>query len=203
MSKIEVPPAEILVFYGPMFSGKTAAMAAALSIEQEVLQRKVQAFKPIIDDRGEGLAKIRSKNGLEFPATPIHSPEEILEKLYEGVQMVGIDEGQFLASGIVAVVRELAQGRGIKVAIAGLPTDFRGEPFGMMPILLAIAQKRIEFKAICTHRDGSDGDICGNDATQTQRLIDGKPAKYDDPIVLVGADNCYEARCFRHHFVPR
>jgi thymidine kinase len=198
-----VEPGEIWVYFGPMFSGKTEALIGSLRRERDIAGKAVQVFKPVIDDRGEGLNIIKSKDGREFPATPIYSAKEILKKLKKGVETVGIDEVQFLAPGLIAVVRELAEGRGIKVAVAGLPTDFRGEPFGAMPELMAIAQKRLEFTAVCTYREAPGMRVCGAEATQTQRLIDGMPARYDDSVVVVGGKELYEARCIKHHLVPR
>jgi thymidine kinase len=108
--------------------------------------------------------------------------------------VVGIDEAQFMDAEVVEVARELA-GRGVRVLIAGLDTDFRGEPFGSMPVLMSEAEKVDKLHAICM--------VCGDDASRTQRLVNGKPARYDDPIVIVGASEMYEARCRLHHEIPR
>ncbi len=108
--------------------------------------------------------------------------------------MVGIDEGNFLDAGIVEVVGQLAE-RGIRVIIAGLDMDFRGEPFGCMPELMARAEKVDKLQAICM--------VCGEPASRSQRLVDGRPARYHDPVIIVGAAEIYEARCRKHHEVPR
>ena len=108
--------------------------------------------------------------------------------------MVGIDEAQFFDSDIVPIVQSLAD-RGIRVLIAGLDTDFRGEPFGPMPLLMAAAENVDKLHAICM--------MCGEAASRTQRLVNGKPAHYNDPVVIVGASELYEARCREHHDVPR
>ena len=108
--------------------------------------------------------------------------------------MVGIDEAQFIDPQIVEVVETLAS-RGVRVILAGLDMDFRGEPFGSMPILMARAERVDKLQAICM--------VCGEPASRTQRLVNGKPARYDDPVVIVGAAEMYEARCRSHHQVPR
>jgi thymidine kinase len=198
--KPEAGPGEILVYYGPMFSGKTEGMIDAM-VRAQIGKQKVQVFKPIIDNRGEGLNKVRGKAGSEFPATPVHKAEEILAKMEPNVDVVGIDEAQFLNSKIIGVVRELSRLQK-KVVVAGLPADFRGEPFGSMPELMAISHTLMRCLAVCTFIE-VDGEMCRADATQTQRIVNGKPAKYGDPIVLVGAEEAYEARCRKHHFVPR
>ncbi len=108
--------------------------------------------------------------------------------------MVGIDEAQFFDAHVVQVAQQLAT-RGIRVLVAGLDTDFRGEPFGPMPVLMSVAEHVDKLHAICM--------VCGGEAARTQRLVNGKPARYDDPVVIVGASEMYEARCRLHHEVPR
>jgi thymidine kinase len=95
---------------------------------------------------------------------------------------------------VVTIARELAD-KGIRVLVAGLDQDFRGEPFGPMPALMSLAERVDKIHAICM--------VCGDEASRTQRLVNGKPARYDDPVVIVGASEMYEARCRRHHEVPR
>ena len=107
--------------------------------------------------------------------------------------MIGIDEAQFFSNKIVEVGEDLVE-RGIRVIFAGLDTDFRGEPFGSMPVLMAKAERVDKLHAICM--------VCGGSASKTQRLVDGKPAHYDDPLVIVGTSEMYEARCRKHHEVP-
>ena len=108
--------------------------------------------------------------------------------------VVGIDEAQFFDPEIVNVAQELA-GRGVRVLMAGLDMDFRGEPFGSMPVLMSEAEDVSKLHAICM--------VCGDDASRTQRLVNGKPARYADPVVIVGASELYEARCRQHHEVPK
>jgi thymidine kinase len=204
VGRIEVP-GEITVCFGPMFSGKTEWLIREL-VWAKFQRKKSVAFKPGIDDRGEGLGLIKGKRVGEFPAISVENPDGIeqmilaLEKTKKIIRVVGIDEAQFFGSAIVEVVERLSN-MGKRVVVAGLPTDFRGEPFGSIPALIAIADKHVQLTAVCTHRDGR-GRTCGAEARRTQRLIDGKPAAYDDPIILVGGSEAYEARCRRHHEVP-
>lgn len=131
---------------------------------------------------------------MDYEAIPIKSSEELLEKLDPEATVVGVDEAQFFDDGIVDVVNQLAE-RGLRVIVTGLDTDFRGEPFGCMPFMTAKADKVDKLTAICV--------VCGEPATRTQRLVGGKPAKYDEPIVVVGAAEMYEARCRHCHRVPK
>ena len=114
--------------------------------------------------------------------------------LLDDVTVVAIDEAQFFGEGIIPVVQDLVD-RGIRVIVAGLDMDFRGVPFGQMPKLLALAEIVDKLHAICM--------VCGEEATRTQRLVDGEPAYHDDPIIIVGASEMYEARCRIHHQVPK
>ena len=176
---------------GSMFCGKTEELIRRLR-RATIAQQRVQVFKPHIDDR-YGLDEITSHNGQNIEATNIKSPQDILSQLDEDTTVVAVDEVQFLHSDIVDVVNELAA-RKIRVILAGLDTDFRGEPFGSMPALMAQAEEVTKLRAICMK--------CGEDASRTQRLVDGHPAYYDDPVILVGAKESYEPRCREHHSVP-
>jgi thymidine kinase len=133
-----------------------------------------------------------SHSGFSFNAIPVEDPKTILKMAYEA-EVVGIDESQFFTPDLIPVIQELLL-RKKRVIVAGLDLDFRGEPFGIMPNLLAMADEVMKLHAICS--------VCGNIATKTQRLIDGKPARYDDPTILVGGLETYEARCNLHHEVP-
>lgn len=177
---------------GSMFSGKTEEMIRRLR-RAKIARQKVQVFKPIIDTR-YNLEKVTSHAGVDFEAMPVNSSADIIPNLKADTTVVGIDEAQFFDEGIPDVIEELAN-RGIRVIVNGLDQDFRGEPFGSMPILMAKADKVDKLQAICM--------VCGQPASRTQRLVNGKPAKYADPIVIVGAEELYEARCRRHHQVPR
>ena len=180
------------VITGSMFCGKTDELIRRLR-RATIARQKVQVFKPAIDIR-YAVEKVTSHAGAEFDALPVESSAEILEKLNEDVTVVAIDEAQFFDADIVNVAQALAE-RGIRVIAAGLDMDFRAEPFGPMPALLAQAEEVSKLHAICM--------VCGYEASRTQRLVNGVPARYDDPIVIVGADELYEARCREHHEVPR
>jgi thymidine kinase len=180
------------VITGSMFCGKTDELIRRLR-RASIARQKVQVFKPAIDVR-YSTQRVTSHAGTDYEAMPIQTAEEIDEKLDSETTVVGIDEAQFLDFGLVEVVQCLAD-RGLRVIVAGLDTDFRGEPFGPMPALMARAERVDKLNAICM--------VCGGMASRTQRLVNGKPAHYNDPIVIVGASEMYEARCRIHHMVPR
>ena len=182
----------IEVITGSMFSGKTDELIRRLR-RATIARQKVQVFKPAIDVRF-AVEKVTSHAGSAYNATPVNRAHDIRGKLEAETTVVGIDEAQFFDKEIVNIATELAD-EGLRVIVAGLDTDFRGEPFGSMPELMAQAEKVDKVQAICM--------VCGNEASRTQRLVDGKPAKYDDPVVIVGASELYEARCRLHHEVPR
>ena len=180
------------VITGSMFCGKTEELIRRLR-RAAIDRQKVQAFKPMIDVRYT-LEKVTSHSGFEYQALPVSSSAGVLEYLDAGTTVVAVDEAQFFDVGIVEVVQELAD-RGLRVIVAGLDTDFRGEPFGPMPELMAKAEIVDKLHAICM--------VCGEAASRTQRLVNGQPANYHDPVVIVGASELYEARCRKHHQVPR
>ena len=180
------------VIVGSMFSGKSEELIRRVK-RAVIARRTVQVFKPIIDDRF-GIEVVRSHDGDSFIARPVRASEEILSLVSSETTVVGIDEVQFFDAEIVTVVRALvASGR--RVICAGLDLDFRGEPFGPVPTLLALAERVDKLEAICV--------VCGEAATRTQRIVNGVPAFFDDPIVMVGAKEAYEARCRSCHEVPR
>ena len=182
----------IEVITGSMFCGKTDELIRRLR-RATIAKQKVQVFKPAIDVR-YAVEKVTSHAGAEFDALPVENSSDILEKLVDDITVVAIDEAQFFDEGIVDIAGKLAE-KGLRVIVAGLDTDFRAEPFGPMPAIMAKAEKVRKLRAICM--------VCAGEASRTQRLVNGKPAKYDDPIVIVGADELYEARCRKHHEVPR
>jgi thymidine kinase len=182
----------IEVVCGSMFSGKTDELIRRL-IRATIAKQKVQVFKPAIDVR-YAVEKVTSHAGSNFDAMPVEKAADIRTKLDKDTTVVGIDEAQFFDAEIVQIADELAS-RGIRVLVAGLDTDFRGEPFGSMPLLMSRAEHVDKLHAICM--------VCGEEASRTQRLVNGKPARFDDPVVIVGASELYEARCRLHHEVPR
>ncbi len=182
----------IEVICGSMFSGKTDELIRRL-IRAKIAKQKVQVFKPAIDVR-YAVEKVTSHAGADFDAIPVQRAADILTKLDVDTTVVGIDEAQFMDADVVKVAQELAE-LGKRVLVAGLDMDFRGEPFGPMPLLMSKAERVDKLHAICM--------VCGDEASRTQRLVNGKPARYDDPVVIVGAAEMYEARCRIHHEVPR
>ncbi len=180
------------VITGSMFSGKTDELIRRLR-RAVIARQRVQVFKPQIDDRYDK-AKLTSHAGSEFEASPVADLGSIEAQLVDDTTVVALDEAQFFDEGIVEVARMLAD-RGLRVIVAGLDSNFRGEPFGPMPLLMATAERVDKLHAICM--------VCGEPASRTQRLIDGQPARASDPVIVVGASELYEARCRAHHEVPR
>ena len=183
----------IEVICGVMFSGKSEELIRRVR-RALIARRRVQVFKSHLDERYAGLYHVSSHDGRSVEAVPVDSPDQIVRQLAADTQVVAIDEAQFLPSGVIDLVTSLAAG-GRRVIIAGTDTDFRGEPFGCMPQLLAIAEQVDKLHAICV--------ICGNPASRNQRLIEGVPARYDSPTIMVGGEESYEARCRSCHSVPR
>lgn len=180
------------VITGPMFCGKTDELLRRLR-RAIIAKQKIQVFKPGFDIRYSS-EKVTSHAGNEYNAYPVENISEVPTLLHDDVTLVAIDEAQFFGEEIMGVIQALVD-KGIRVIVAGLDMDFRGEPFGQMPVLLAQAEIVDKLHAICME--------CGGEATRTQRLVDGNPAYYGDPIIIVGASEMYEARCRIHHQVPR
>lgn len=176
---------------GSMFSGKTEELIRRLR-RAKIAKQRVQVFKPVVDTRYHHMA-VASHNGLHFEARPISRSIDIFEYLDDETSVIAVDEVQFFDSEISAVLNKLAD-EGYRVIAAGLDQDFRGEPFGSLPLLMAQAEVVIKLNAICV--------VCGDPASRTQRLINERPARWDDPIVLVGGTESYEARCRHCHQVP-
>lgn len=175
---------------GSMFSGKTEELIRRLR-RAVIARQQVQTFKPAIDQRYH-VERVTSHNGVDFQAQPVASSADILSALDPQTTVVAIDEVQFFDDGIIDVCEQLAD-RGMRVICAGLDMDFRGVPFGPIPALIARAEEVDKLHAICV--------VCGEEASRTQRLIEGRPAAFDDPVVLVGASEVYEARCRACHEV--
>ncbi|MGI8508883.1 MAG: thymidine kinase [Gemmatimonadaceae bacterium] len=181
------------VVAGVMFSGKSEELIRRIR-RALIARKRVQVFKSRLDERYSGINAVSSHDGRTVEAIPVDTAAQIASRLDPTAQVIGIDEAQFLDAGIVTLVTSLAES-GRRVIIAGTDTDFRGDPFGMMPQLMAIAESVDKLHAICV--------LCGGPATRNQRLIDGKPAPYESPQIMVGAADRYEARCRMCHSVPR
>ena len=185
-----VPTGSLIVITGSMFSGKTEELIRRLR-RAIYARRSVLVFKHALDTRSD-LTEIRSHNGVPHEAIAVCTSGELLEGVEPETDVVAVEEAQFFDEGIVDVCRRLADS-GYGVIVAGLDMDFRGEPFGPMPMLLAEADEVVKLRAICAR--------CGRDASRSQRLIDGKPAPASAPTILVGAQETYEARCRHCHEV--
>jgi thymidine kinase len=183
----------IEVICGVMFSGKSEELIRRVR-RALIARKRVQVFKSHLDARYSGLYHVSSHDGRTVEAVPIDGPDQISRQLLADTQVVAIDEAQFLPVEIVELATALASS-GRRVIIAGTDTDFRGEPFGAMPQLLAVAEQVDKLHAICV--------VCGNPASRNQRLIEGRPARYDSPTIMVGSNESYEARCRSCHSVPR
>ena len=176
---------------GCMFAGKTEELIRRIKV-LEFAKKEIMVFKPVIDNRYSD-SKVVSHAGSSVESYVIEDASEILDLVKDTTEVVAIDEVQFFGMNVCDVANELAD-RGIRVMAAGLDTDFRGEPFGPMPKLLTQAEFCTKLAAVCNK--------CGAPATRTQRIVNGVPADYNEPVVLVGAAEAYEARCRHCHEVP-
>lgn len=176
---------------GPMFSGKSEELIRRVT-RALIAKHEVQVFKPALDDRYDA-RQVASHAGRTLEAVPVDGVDEIRRRLRDDTRVVAVDEAQFLSDALIDLAGHWAD-QGRRVLVAGLDLDFRGEPFGPVPELLARAEVVEKLTAICG---------CGRAATRTQRLIHGQPAHYDDPVILVGAAERYEPRCRACHVVQR
>ena len=181
----------IEVISGCMFAGKTEELIRRINV-LSYAKENIIVFKPKIDNRYSD-SEIVSHSGAKVPCLVVEKAQDILKKIEADTEVVAIDEVQFFDKDIVEVCEYLAD-KGIRVMVAGLDKDFRGESFGVMPELLTRAEFVTKLTAVCAK--------CGAPATRTQRLVNGKPAGFEDPIVMVGADESYEPRCRHCHQVP-
>ncbi len=190
------PEGFLEVITGPMFAGKTTELIKR--IERQIFaKRKAALFKPSIDNRYSE-SEVVAHNGLRYDAFVIPTDEEGVKTIEEitkreRFEVIGVDEVQFFPMSIVGMLDELADS-GVYVIASGLNLDFKGDPFPVTRELLVRADNIVYLTAICT--------VCGTLATRTQRLINGKPAPRNSPVILVGGRESYEARCRRHHIIP-
>ena len=178
----------IEVICGCMFAGKTEELIRRINV-LSYARKNILVFKPKIDDR-YSTTEIASHAGSKVPCIVISEAKEILNHVNYDTDVVAIDEVQFFDEDVVDICEYLADS-GLRVMVAGLDKDFRGEPFGVLPDLLTRAEFVTKLTAVCAK--------CGSPATRTQRIINGKPASFNDPIVLVGAKEAYEPRCRHCH----
>jgi len=189
------PLGSITVICGSMYAGKSEELIRRAR-RSLYAKREVQVFKPSIDRRYDE-ADVVSHMGVRHQAVPVRNVADMRAHLNPKVHVLLVEEVQFFDDAIVDFAVEMAD-RGIEVICAGLDQDFRRKPFGPMPQLMAVADEVVKLRAICMK--------CGAIASHTYRMIDGKPAHYDDPIVLIGATEAYEARCrncFKIRGVPK
>jgi thymidine kinase len=177
------PQGQLELICGPMFSGKSEELMRRLR-RVGYARKTAILVKPAIDDR-YSVDEVVSHEGRRMAARVVRTPEAIVQ-LAAGADVVGVDEGQFLDDSLIDVCRELVE-RGVRVVIAGLDLDYRQEPFGPMPRLLAMADEVAKLKAVCHS--------CGEAAMFTQRLVDGAPAPFSGRTVVIGGLDSYEARC--------
>lgn len=180
------------VVCGSMFSGKSEELIRRLT-RSEIAKQKTCVFKHRLDNRMT-IDYIHAHNGEQIKAVALENPEDMALFITDEIQVIGIDEVQFFSPDIVEEIVKFVEA-GKRVIVAGLDLDFRGQPFGCIPVLMAIADSVTKLNAVCVE--------CGDDAHFTQRLIDNRPAKYNDPIIMVGAQECYQARCRNCFIIDR
>lgn len=179
------------VICGCMFAGKTEELIRRIN-RIKYAKKNIIVFKPNIDDRYDK-TQVVSHSNQRVDSIPVKDSSEVLNHINELPYAVAFDEAQFFDEGLIDVIERLANS-GVRVIAAGLDQDFRGEPFGIMPTLMARAEYVTKLQGICM--------VCGASATRTQRIINGHPADYDDPTILVSAKEKYESRCRHCHQVP-
>ncbi len=177
---------KITVVTGSMFAGKSEELIR-LARRALYAKKKVQVFKPAIDSRYDE-SMVVSHMGVKHEAVAVPSVAQLRKAIQPETDVVLVEEVQFFDPSVVALAVELAD-QGVEFICAGLDQDFRRMPFGPMPTLMAVADEVVKLRAICMK--------CGEPASHTYRMIDGKPAHHDDPIILIGATEAYEARCRR------
>ena len=186
-------PGWIEVISGVMFAGKSEELIRRVR-RAVIARKKVQVFKSHLDDRYGGVFTVSSHDGTLVEAEPVSTSLEIMQRVRPDTEVVAVDEAQFLDAGIVTASNALAN-RGTRIILAGTDSDFRGQGFGAMPELMASAEIIDKLHAICV--------ICGGPATRNQRLINGRPAPWESPQIMVGGRESYEARCRHCHQCPR
>ncbi len=189
---MRVRSGQLEVITGCMFSGKTEELIRRLE-RVRIARGEILLFKPTIDDR-YSTTSVMTHYGREFAAHLLAPGQEVMETLERTVgrdtidraAVIAFDEGNFFSQQLPQLCEDLVE-RGKRVIVAGLDLTFAGEPFGPMPKLLALADRVDKLEAVCVK--------CGGSATRSQRLVDGRPASADGPVIQVGGLGTYEARC--------
>lgn len=184
MTRVSGSKGKLEVICGAMFSGKSEELIRRLK-RQKIAQKEVIVIKPAIDTRRE-VDYVTSHDGSKISAFPVEHAGQVYELITPTTNVIGIDEAQFFSHELIGVVLELLD-KNITIIIAGLNLDFRAVPFGPMPTLMALADTITKLSAVCV--------LCGGDAFFSQRLVDGVPARYEDKVIQVGAQEAYQARC--------
>ena len=179
----------LTVISGPMFSNKSGELIRLATVHR-IAGRRVGIFKHSLDDRYEGAAHISTHGGQSAEAEPVGSSASIC-LLATSYEVIAIDEAQFFDEGLTGVCAQLVEA-GVTVFVAGLDRNFKGEPFGPMAELMALADDVMKLRAVCMKCRSLEGSM-------TQRLIEGKPASRSSPVILIGAAEAYEARCRNCH----
>jgi thymidine kinase len=187
-----MPHGTLEVIVGCMSSGKSEELIRRIR-RATIAKQSVVVCKPAIDSRS-GEDQVASRDGATYRAVTVRTADEILSAINTTQHVVGLDEIQFFDNRLLDVVRILVQ-QGLRVIVAGLDTDFRGEPFDLVAKLMAEADTVTKLTAVCVR--------CGEQAIRTQRLIGNAPAPHDSPRIVVGGDDLYEARCRNCHVVPK
>lgn len=190
MNYYDEKPGWIEVICGPMFAGKTEELIRRVK-RMEFAKKNFLVFKPSIDNRYSN-TEVVSHAKQKISAININNSCQIFDNISKDIQCVVVDEVQFFDDEIVKVCKQLAD-LGLRVIVGGLDCDFRGNPFDNIANIMAMAEKVTKLTAICV--------CCGDEATKTQRIINGEPAKYSDPTILVGQKESYEPRCRKCHVV--
>lgn len=187
-----IPKGRLIAITGPMFSNKSGELLRLATVHR-IAGRRVGLFKHALDDRYGGEEAISTHGGVSMQADAVSTAAQI-NLLAGDYDVVAIDEAQFFDDQLGDVAIDLVDSA-VTVLVAGLDRNFRGEPFGPMPYLMAHADEVMKLRAVCMK--------CRSlDATMTQRLIDGNPAPRSSPLILIGASESYEARCRNCHEVP-
>jgi thymidine kinase len=186
------PLGQLTVICGSMFAGKSEELIRLVR-RAMYARKKVQVFKHALDDRFDRAA-IATHNGVQLSAVPVRNSQELARLIEPDTDLIAVEEAQFFDEGLIDLCVQLADS-GKSVIVAGLDQDFRRQPFGIMPTLMALADEVIKLRAICV--------VCGRPASHTQRLVDGRPAAWGEPTILIGAADHYEARCRNCHQVRK